>query len=75
MIRGLMTEFFCLILREGMRTDDSHVLQDDALSAYSRIEPALRYIRDHFRQPVTVEELAEQCKISKHYFCVTSYRC
>ena len=39
------------------------------MRAYRLIEPALRYIRDNYSQSISVEELANLCQISKHYFC------
>ncbi len=33
-----------------------------------QLEPAVRYIRDHFQEPITLEELADLCSMSKSHF-------
>ena len=68
-IRGLMTELFALFLREGVVKSSSIPLNKSSLNSYRIIEPALRYIRDCYREQITVDALAYLCGISKHYFC------
>lgn len=68
-IQGLMTEFFSLLLREGIAEKETTASSRDALRSYMLIEPALRHIRDSYAVPLTVEALATLCGVSKHYFC------
>lgn len=37
-------------------------------SKYTKIEPALVYVREHYRDPISVSSLAEMCNISDQYF-------
>ena len=68
-IRGLMMQVFVLLLRFGLQEDTSSAAPGETMRAYRLIEPALRYIRDNYSQSISVEELANLCQISKHYFC------
>ena len=68
-IRGLMMQVFVLLLRFGLQEDTSSAAPGETMRAYRQIEPALRYIRDNYSKSISVEELAELCQISKHYFC------
>ncbi len=68
-IQGLMTEFFALLLRQGIDQTPAGVSSRDALRSYTLIEPALRYMRDSYAASMTVDTLAALCGVSKHYFC------
>lgn len=68
-IRALMMELFVALLRKGLRSETSHCLPRETLRAHQLMEPALRYIRDHYADPVQIGQLAELCQVSKHYFC------
>lgn len=68
-VQGLMTEFFALLLREGIDDKETAVSSRDALRSYTVIEPALRLIRDSYTESLTVDTLATLCGVSKHYFC------
>lgn len=35
---------------------------------YDRIQPAIRYMREYFRNPITISELAKQCSLSVSRF-------
>ncbi len=67
-VRGLVLELFAILLRKGF-TEDSAGRRKDDLRVYRLIEPALRCIRDHFGEPVTVQQLSQLCNVSKSYFC------
>ncbi len=68
-IYGLMTQFFALLLREGLEKKEESAPRGELLRSYQLIEPALRHIRDTYKRPITVDALAALCGVSKHYFC------
>lgn len=68
-IRGLVTELFAIILRNGLVSEDVNGENNDILHLYELIEPALNRIRNNYADEITVEHLAELCKVSKYYFC------
>jgi len=68
-IRGLVTELFAIILRNGLVREEPNGENNDILHLYELIEPALEYIRNNYADVITVEDLAERCKISRYYFC------
>ncbi len=68
-IRGLMMEFFAILMRKGIRDDGKTDIQKDNLRSYRLIEPALRHIRDNYADCFTINDLAALCNLSKHYFC------
>lgn len=70
-IFGILAEFFGWLLRYGLRGDHSYMLNLGAQHAYQLVDPALRHIRDHYSDTIQVEQLANLCGISKHYFCRT----
>lgn len=67
MIRGLLMAFFAILLRKGII--DATTPEKSELRLYSVIEPALRCIKNQYQQSLTVDELANLCNVSKHYFC------
>ncbi len=68
-IRGLVTELFGVLLRQGLVDSPSDSSKNDVLRLYELIEPAINFIRDNYADEITVEKLAEICKVSKYYFC------
>lgn len=69
-VSALMTEVLVQLLREELcEPAEGSEGRPDRLRVYRLIEPALRHIRDHYAEPVSVGELATLCRISKHYFC------
>lgn len=69
-IKGLLMEFFCLLLRSyTLSKEESDSLQKETLRSYKLIEPALRHIRDNYAEAFTVDMLSSLCGLSKHYFC------
>lgn len=68
-IRGLVTELFAIILRNGLVREAVNGENSDILHLYELIEPALNHIRNNYVDVITVEDLAERCKISRYYFC------
>ena len=69
-VSALMTEALVLLFRRELcESGDGGGGNPDRLRAYRLIEPALRHVRDHYAESVSVEELAALCRISKHYFC------
>lgn len=68
-IHGLLTEFFALLLRDGLSSEELDSINDTTMRTYNLIEPALRHIRDNFSEYITVEALSQLCKTSKYHFC------
>ncbi len=67
-IRGLMCQLLSRLMRDGMQQNGNN-LQEGAVRYYAVVEPALRYVRDRYAEPITVEELADLCNVSKYHFC------
>lgn len=66
-LHALIAELLAELLRNGTeRREDSP--SEDMIKGYSLIEPAIRLMRDCYREPFTVERLAEACNISKYHF-------
>lgn len=68
-VYGLLMEVFSLLVRRGVKSTEQENDINEVMRSYRLIEPALRHIRDHYMNPVSVEELATMCQVSKHYFC------
>jgi len=68
-IRGLVTELFAVLLRRGLKENGLSISHSDMLRSYQLIEPALGHIRRSYSEPLTTDLLAEECRISKYYFC------
>ncbi|MBE7002113.1 MAG: AraC family transcriptional regulator [Ruminococcaceae bacterium] len=68
-IKGLVTELFAIILRNGLISGETTSQSNDILHMYELVEPALNHIRNNYPDDMTVEYLAELCKVSKYYFC------
>ena len=67
MIYGLVAQLFAYLLENGV--SKSGEKQSDVYRYYDLIEPAIRKIRDNFEEEFTIDQLAEECKISKFHFC------
>lgn len=68
-VRGLMLELFALLLRNEVSEVLPEDIRSDNAKYYSSIEPAILKIRSCYAQKLTLDELADSCKISKHHFC------
>lgn len=68
-IRSLLLEMFGLLFRESIREQGESGINLENMHSYQTVEPALRHIRDHYKEYITVDGLAELCQLSKHYFC------
>lgn len=68
-IYALLMEFFALVVRKGYQETDAVSAPSSTLRAYQLIEPALRHMRDHYADSISVDALAQHCRVSKHYFC------
>lgn len=68
-IKGLMLEFFAILLREEIDETNSNIVTDEKVKYYNVIEPAIQKIRTCYREKLTLEELASLCNTSKHHFC------
>lgn len=68
-IRGILMHFFVVLLRKNRENKEEYNVSAKSIYSYKSIEPALRHIRDNYSFPVTVDELANLCGLSKYYFC------
>lgn len=67
-VRGLIAEFFALLLRSYVSGDKSR--EDNInLKQAEVVLPALNKIHADYKDKITAEELASLCNISKYYFC------
>ena len=68
-VYSLMSELFALLLREEINQDKSRVSPLEGIKRASLIAPALSKIFADYDKRITVDELANLCKISKYHFC------
>lgn len=68
-VRGLVLELFALLLRSEVKDVVSEECINDNIRFYDSIEPAIEYIRTNYDKEITVDLLAELCKMSKYHFC------
>lgn len=68
-IYALLMDFFALVIRKGYQETEPLPAPNGTLRSYRLIEPALRHMRDHYADSITVDDLAQHCGVSKHYFC------
>ena len=66
-VRGIVLELFALLLSEYAVSPSLERHGD--FRAFETVEPALRKIRKDYALPITLEELAELCNVSKCHFC------
>ena len=71
MVKSLLMELFALLMRYGTVEASALPQEKPSLRLYSVIAPALRCIKNEYTKNLTVEELAQLCNVSKHYFCRT----
>lgn len=69
MIKGLLMQFFAVLLRRGIAEGERPSPEKSVLRRYPVIDPALRCIKSAYAENLTVEQLADLCGVSKHYFC------
>lgn len=68
-IRNLMAQFFCLLIRDHLYQGTPRPLTTKEIKKTALIEPAITKIFNDYNQNITVEQLAELCHLSKFYFC------
>ncbi len=68
-VRGLVTQLFAILLRSEVECVISGEMLNDNIRFYRSIEPALSIIRTDYMSDISVESLADACKMSKFYFC------
>ncbi len=68
-IVGMMMEFFAILMRKGICDNEKSIVKNNNQRLYALLEPAIRHIRDNFKNDITVEQLAGLCHVSKQYFC------
>ena len=67
-IRAYLMELLACVCRERSRQQGDQRWIGHR-QAYQRIEPAITYIRPHFSQEITLEQLARMTCMSRTYFC------
>lgn len=68
-VKGIMCEFFSLLLRDELDAQISEDLGKDVIKRSLTILPALQNIFCNYQDHLTVDELAQLCNISKYHFC------
>ena len=65
----LLSEFFILLLRDEVNSEESGARSKEGLKRARLIAPALSKIFKDYQQHITIDELAALCNISKYHFC------
>ncbi len=68
-MEALLSAFFIRLLRTQVRPDEMYGGMDEKIRCYSVIDPAVRMIHMNYAGKITIDELAEQCSVSKYHFC------
>jgi AraC-like DNA-binding protein len=68
-IRSLVAELFLLLLRDFLQPYPEKQSNERDMKQIKLIAPALSKIHLNFAEKVSVEELANECSISKYHFC------
>jgi len=68
-VKGLILEFFAVLLAEEVEITPAEELSNDRIRYYRSIEPAVRRIHDCYDQKLVSEELADLCSMSWYHFC------
>ena len=68
-VYSLVTELFALLLRDHTDKDGSREEIPGAGKAAELIAPALSAIFENYSRPMSLDELAALCSISKYHFC------
>jgi len=66
-VRGALLELFALLLNEYSIKPNEEGCGN--FRAFETVEPALRKIREDYDKPISLDELAELCNVSKCHFC------
>ena len=67
-IKTHLMNFFAYLLRDGVANAQASAPEKGSQRLYALIEPALQCMKNEYMRPITAEELAALCKVSKHYF-------
>lgn len=68
-ISNLLCELFALLLRDELSDTDKNPSHTENLHRHNILSPALQKIFKDYANPITVDELALLCNISKYHFC------
>ncbi len=66
-VRAVLLELFVLLLQEYSKELPGE--GDGDFRCFETVEPAIRRIREGYASPITVDELATLCNVSKCHFC------
>ena len=67
-IRGLLLEVLALLMRDHINKAE-YSASEQRVKHHIAIEPALKKIRNEYKMPLTLDDLAEACCINKYHFC------
>ncbi len=73
-VRGLVLQLFAHLLRNEVNVVLNEDMSHDNARIYKLIEPAVECIRNRYNEDITVDELADLCRMSKYHFCRTFKR-
>lgn len=65
---ALVTKLVANLLKFGVDEDRKYP-RPETINHYKTVEPAIRTIRDHFQERLTLDTLAAACSVSKYHFC------
>ena len=63
---GFLAEFFSALINEDAFSDSGN--DSETARRYASIEPAVRLMRDRYREDLDLNSLAESCNMSKYHF-------
>lgn len=67
LVLSMLLSLFVRLYRNEMRPLPEEARGEDKRSAY--IMKALRYIRSHLREPITLNDICREVAMSRYYFC------
>ncbi len=65
---GLVLQAFAMIIRHFSHQEAPSVANVDKLTA-NRIRTVITYVLKHFREPVSLQDIADELGLGKEYFC------
>lgn len=68
-VEAQLEAFFIRLLRNEVNPGSQSVALDEKIRHYSIIDPAIRRIHTGYNEKLTIDELAENCSVSKYHFC------
>lgn len=69
MVRSCLIQIIVNLYRHYEKHQELDEKTNGYQSSYEKLRPVLDYIHEHFREPLSLEILAEEAAISKNYLC------